>query len=434
VRPGDRQLAEDAVACLEAAIAAVDPERLVREHLAAQPVPPGPLWLAGIGKAAGPMAAGARAVVGDRIVGGVLIAPEGVEVIPPPGVRLFRGGHPMPNREGAEGAEAILELARGLDASDRLLCLISGGGSALMTLPPDGVSLAEVQEATELLLKAGATIQELNAVRKHLDRLKGGRLARASAPARVEALVLSDVIGDLLDVIASGPVSPDPSTFADAVDVLEDRGLWARVPEAVRSHLGRGLEGEEEESPSAGDPCFEGVTATLVGNNRLAARAACAEAERRGYHARLLTTLMTGEAREVGCVLAALGREMRLSGEPIRPPACLVSAGETTVTVVGNGKGGRNQELVLGAALEIAGEEGIVVASIGTDGIDGPTDAAGAFADGTTVARGRAANLDARALLADNDAYRFFRAVDGLIVTGPTGTNVMDVQVVLARP
>jgi hydroxypyruvate reductase len=300
-----------------------------------------------------------------------------------------------------------------------------------MSLPPAGVTLDEVRETTDRLLKAGATIQELNAVRKHLDRLKGGRLARAAAPARVEALILSDVIGDPLDVIASGPVSPDPTTFSDAVDVLEHRGLWQQVPLAVRSHLGRGLEGAEEETPQEGDACFERVRATVIGNNRLAAEAARGEAERRGYRARLLTTLLTGEAREVGCVLAALGREIRCSGEPFAPPACWVAAGETTVTVVGDGKGGRNQELVLGAALELDGQDGIVVASLGTDGIDGPTDAAGALCDGATPARGRAAGLDARASLARNDAYGYFQALDDLIVTGPTGTNVMDVQVVL---
>lgn len=423
-------LREDAVACLLAAVAAVDPARLVREHLAKQGHE-GRVWLAGIGKAAGSMAAGAQAVLGERIAGGVLIAPEGVAVELPAGVRLFRGGHPIPNEQGARGAAAILELAADLGEGDRLLCLISGGGSALMSLPPEGVTLDEVRETTDLLLKAGATIQELNAVRKHLDLLKGGRLARAAAPARVEALILSDVIGDPLDVIASGPVSPDPTTFSDAVQVLEDRGLWDRVPLAVRSHLGRGLEGMEAETPGEGDACFERVRATIVGNNRLAAEAARAEAEHRGYRARLLTTLLSGEAREVGRVLAALGREIRCSGEPVEPPACWVAAGETTVTVVGDGKGGRNQELVLGAALELDGQDGIVVASLGTDGIDGPTDAAGALCDGSTVARGCAAGVDGRAALARNDAYGYFQALGDLIVTGPTGTNVMDVQVVL---
>jgi hydroxypyruvate reductase len=330
-----------------------------------------------------------------------------------------------------EGAEAVRRLAESLTADDLLVCMISGGGSALMPLPVDGVTLEELQATTGLLLRAGANIQELNCVRKHLDQLKGGRLARLAVPAQVVALVLSDVCGDPLDVIASGPLSPDPTTFADAVTVLRTRNLWEAIPDAVRDHLNRGLAGFADESPKEGDPCFGHVDVQVIGNNRIAAEAARREAERRGYFTRLLSTTITGEAREVGRVLGALGREMQRSGEPLGTPGCLVAAGETTVTVRGQGRGGRNQELALGAALEMVGVDGIAMGSIGTDGIDGPTDAAGALVDGSTIPRARAAGLDPADAFARNDVYPFLRTLDELVFTGPTGTNVMDIQVVM---
>jgi len=424
-------LRQDVLGCLLASITAVEPARIVADYLASRSELKGPIHLAGIGKAAGAMAAGAYEVLGNRLERGTLIVPEGVHVESIPGLDVYRGGHPVPNDRGVEGAAAIHRLTEGLGKDDLLLCLISGGGSALMTLPADGITLEHVRVTTDLLLRAGATIQELNCVRKHLDRLKGGRLARIASPARVLALVLSDVIGDPLDVIASGPLSPDPTTFANAVQVLNERQLWAGIPAPVRSHLERGLRGDADESPKEGDDAFRSVEVHLVGNNRIAAEAARREAERRGYQTRLLSTSLTGEAREVGRVLAALGREMRRSGEPLGVPGCLIAAGETTVTVLGKGKGGRNQELALSAAIELIGEQGIFVGSIGTDGIDGPTDAAGAVTDGATVARAREAGFDPVDVLARNDAYTLLHALDELIVTGPTGTNVMDVQVVL---
>lgn len=401
---------------------------------------PGVVRVVGIGKAAGAMARGAAAVLGGALEG-VLVVPAGLEAGAPAGPVVFGGGHPVPSVAGVKGAGAVLALAEGLGDGDLLLCLVSGGGSALMTLPPEGVSLEDVQATTGVLLRAGATIRELNTVRKHLDRLKGGRLARAAAPARVLALVLSDVVGDPLDVIASGPVSPDPTTFADAVAVLGRHGLWpAGVPASVREHLERGLRGEAEESPGSGDPALSRVEAHMVGSNRLAAEAARAEAERRGYRTLLLSTLVTGEAREVGRVLAGLGAEALRSGRPLAPPACLVAAGETTVTVTGAGRGGRSQEVALGAALALdellsgdatSGGERVLVLAAGTDGVDGPTDAAGALATGTTVRRAREADLDPRRALAANDAYPCFEALGDLVITGPTGTNVMDLMLVL---
>ncbi len=436
-------LRADAEACLRAAVAAVEPETLTAAFLVRHPellprLPPsegtagaGRIAVAGVGKAAAAMARGARKALGERLEGGVLIVPEGQTQDAPGGFEVYGGGHPVPNDAGVEGALEVHRLASGLGDGDLLLCLISGGGSALATLPPAGVTLAAVQATTEALLRSGATIGELNCVRKHLDRLKGGRLARAAHPARVVALVLSDVVGDPLDVIASGPVTADPTTFAEAVAILERTGMWQQAPAPVRRHLEAGRDGRVPESPKPGDPCFERARAQIIGNNRLAAEAALAEADARGYSTLLLTTRLTGEAREVGRVLAAIGLEIGASGRPIKAPACVAAAGETTVTVRGSGRGGRNQEVALGAALALDGTGNIMVASMGTDGIDGPTDAAGAVADGTTVVTALGLGLDVDRVLADNDAYPLFSALDDLLVTGPTGTNVMDVALVM---
>lgn len=436
----EAQLRSDAHACFRAAIAAVEPQRLVRDFLAAEPsalagvagtAGKGPVRVVAIGKAGLAMARGAVEALGSRAGGGVLVVPEALATEDLDGFTVHGGGHPVPNQAGVEGAAAVRRLVRELGSRDTLLCLISGGGSALMTLPPEGVSLEDIQETTGHLLRSGATIEELNAVRKHLDQLKGGRLAAAASPARVLALILSDVVGDPLAVIASGPTVPDPTTFSDAVDTLRNRDLWQKVPAAVRAHLEKGLAGEVKESPKPSDPCFAGVRHYVVGNNRLAAEAALAEAGRRGYGGLLLTTRLVGEASEAGGFLASLALEIRASGRPMAAPACLVAAGETTVTLDGCGQGGRNQELALAAALALDGAEGVLVGAVGTDGIDGPTDAAGATADGTTVARSLAGGLRPQELLASHDSYPLFAALGDLVVTGPTGTNVMDVQVIL---
>ena len=432
---GDR-LRRDALAILDAGVNAVEPHRLVRDALGGEPAlgSAGGVHLVAVGKAAAAMAAGATEVLGDRIRAGVVLAPRGAISGAPSGLRLFEGGHPIPSAEGARGAEAIRELARDLEEGDQLLCLVSGGGSALMTLPAEGVSLADVQVVTDLLLRAGATIEELNCVRKHIERLKGGRLADLASPAEIAALVLSDVVGDPLDVIASGPVTPDPTTFGEAVAVLDRYGVDDRLPAAIRERLEAGVSGRVRETPKADEVCFERVRATVIGNNRIAATAALEAAQGLGYATRLLTTQCVGEAREVGRELALLARALECAVDGLTPPACLIAAGETTVTVVGEGRGGRNQEVVLGAALELAGSDRVLIASMGTDGIDGPTDAAGAMADGRSMGRAQERGVDARARLADNDAYGFFEALDDLILTGPTGTNVMDLMLVLVAP
>ena len=441
VDAGGRRLRADARACLDAAIAAVDPARLVTELFDRHPEAlPGtdPVHVVAIGKAAVAMARAASESLGPRVAGGVVIAPPDTEMGSLGNLETHHGGHPVPTEGSVRGGLAVAGLADSLRENDELLCLISGGGSALMTLPPPGVALEDVRETTSLLLRAGATIDELNCVRKHLDRLKGGRLAQTAAPASTLALLLSDVLGDHPEVIASGPLSPDSTTFAEALAILGRRQVRDRTPLSVLTYLEGGVHGSVPESPGPDAPCFDSVDVRIVGNNRLAAHAALLEAERLGYRASLVSTTLSGEAREVGHMLAARGLALkdqatgsRGRDDAVPLPACLIASGETTVDVRGTGRGGRNQELVLGAALALHGSGPLVVASLGTDGIDGASHAAGAFADETTIIRAQLLGLDAIAALTANDSTPFFEALGDLIVTGPTGTNVMDVQVVL---
>lgn len=424
----------DAETILRSAIDAVDPERLVsramQSHKRSIPTE-GRVWVAGFGKAVIPMARGLYASLGDRIEGGVLIAPPGTQAYVAPQFEIFRGGHPIPDQAGVAGSSAIRQMAREANEDDLLICLVSGGGSSLLTLPPDNLPLDDIQVVTELLMEAGAEITEINCVRKHLDALKGGQLVREAVPARSLALVLSDVVDSSFEVVASGPVAPDPTRFSDAVGVLKRYGLWKKVPLAARGWLDRGLCGEIEDTPDKNDPMFLRSSCILVGNADTATRAACAQAERLGYDSQVLTTTLTGAAREAGGFLAETARVLRAAQGPDRPPSCMITAGETTSRRSGRVASGRNQELALGAALKIAGLEGILVASMGSDGLDGPTDAAGATATGSTVNRAVEAGIDCAGALARNDAYAVFHALDDLIVSGPTGTGVADLQIVL---
>lgn len=383
------------------------------------------ILVVGGGKVSGAMAEAAEAVLGERVTGGLVVVKDagGAQTRR---VRVVEAGHPVPDQRGQDAATEILRLAASAGAEDLVLGLVSGGGSALLPLPVPGLALDEKQVVTRLLLEAGATINEFNTVRKHLSRLKGGQLARAAAPAPMVALLLSDVVGDPLDVIASGPTAPDPTTFADALAVLDRFELRARVPAAARRHLEAGVRGEAAETPKPGDPVFAGVTNLVIGNNRLVTDAAVATARRLGFTPLLLTRRLQGEAREAARVFAAILAEVAGSGQPVRRPACVVAAGETTVTVRGSGKGGRCQEFCLALAPMLAEMPGALVLAAGTDGADGPTDAAGAVVDATTLARAGARGLDARTALAANDAYHFFAALGDLILTGPTGTNLMD--------
>jgi hydroxypyruvate reductase len=379
----------------------------------------------GAGKASGAMAEAADAVLEDVRLDGLVTVKEPRDP-GPRRVRLAVAGHPIPDARGEAAGQEILRLARGAGAEDLVLCLISGGGSALTPAPVPGVALSEKQDVTRLLLDCGATINELNAVRKHLSRMKGGQLARAAYPAPVVALILSDVIGDPLDVIASGPTSPDPTTFEDTLAILARFGLLDRVPASVRAHLETGARGGVEDTLKPGDPVLAGVTNVVIGNNGLVVDAAVAEARRLGLAPCLLTRRLQGEAREVARVFAALLDETARGGLVIGRPACLIAGGGTTVTVRGRGAGGRCQEFALALMPELATMRNVMVLAAGTDGSDGPTTAAGAVADPTSLERARDMGLDARRALAENDSNPFFAALDDLVVTGPTGSNLMD--------
>jgi hydroxypyruvate reductase len=325
-------------------------------------------------------------------------------------------------------------LAKSLESGDLLLLLLSGGASALLPAPAGDVTLADKAAVTSLLMRAGATIGELNTVRKHLSRLKGGGLARAASPARVVCLALSDVVGDDLSTIASGPTVPDPTTYADALAVLAGRGVLDGVPAAVRGHLEAGVRGSVPETPKPGDPLFRRVTTRIVGSNRVSVAAASRQARRLGLRPVVLTTRLEGEAREAARVLVAVLRECVETGHPAAPPVCLLAGGETTVTVLGDGHGGRNQELVVSAALPLAGFPGpAVVASLATDGVDGRSDAAGGVADDKTLERASGLGLAPPGVfLASSDSNGFLAPLGDLIVIGPTGTNVVDLTVLLA--
>jgi len=417
---------EAAQAIWQAALAAADVRPLVQramERLAVDLAPTGRVLVLGAGKASGAMAAAVETLLGDRVEDGFVVVKDGYTV-PTRRVRLVEAGHPVPDARGERAAAALLDRARAAGADDVVFVLISGGGSALLPAPVPPVTLAEKRAVTQLLLAAGATITELNAVRKHLSLIKGGQLARAAAPARVITLVLSDVIGDPLDVIASGPTAPDSSTFRDAIAVLRKREVWAATPAAVRARLEAGARGDLEETPKPGDRIFTRVSHHVIGNNALVTDAAVARAAELGYRPTLLTRALEGEARDVA-------RELVARARALPPPACLIAGGETTVTVRGPGRGGRCQELALAAGLALDGVDDVVVLAGGTDGTDGPTDAAGGFADGTSATRSRAAGADPDAALAANDAYAALAATGDLLVSGPTHTNLLDLYLVL---
>lgn len=415
----------------QAALEAVDPAAAIRRHVhrdAAELTVADQgydldgyerIFVIGGGKAAMPMASAIANILDERLSEGVVVTKyEHARGRSVSGIEVIEAGHPVPDENSVRGARAVADLARRATERDLVICLISGGGSALLTLPVEGMTLSDLQALTERLLRSGATINELNAVRKHCSAIKGGHLARLVAPAKLITLVLSDVIGDPLDVIASGPTVPDSTTVADARKVL------GRYESRNKASVLR-------ETPKEGDPIFRRVQNVIVGSNRLAALAAAEKARSLGFNTSLLGVYLEGEAREVANVAAALAKGIRAHGDPIPPPACLVWGGETTVTVRGEGKGGRNQELALAAALALDGWSDVLVMALATDGTDGPTDAAGAIVTGETIARAREEGLDARAALEANDSYHFFDALDALIRTGPTGTNVNDLLFVL---
>ncbi|MEQ8769704.1 MAG: DUF4147 domain-containing protein [Phycisphaerales bacterium] len=402
---------------------AAEPGAAVERAWSDDLLPDGPVTLIAYGKASVAMANVAVARLGDRVRDGVVVAvPSHVEAFDPRGrpVRAFAADHPLPTERNLRAADEVERVAQSVGEGASVLVLISGGASAQLTAPAAGLTLDDVRAATDAMLRAGATIGELNAVRKHCDRIKGGRLAAMLAPARVVGLVVSDVMGDRLDVVSSGPTAPDPSTFRDALDAIERRG--ARVPAAVVGHLRAGARGERPETPKPHDPVFVNVAHRVIANNAIAVAALVEKLERDGYRVEARSGV-EGEAAEVG---RALGRAVRGGS----PGSAIVWGGETTVTVgSATGVGGRNQELALAATRPIVGEHDACVLSFGTDGVDGPTDAAGGFVTNRTANELAEAGIDFDGALARHDSNRALDAVDGLIRTGPTGTNVNDVMV-----
>ncbi len=433
---------EDMMTVLAAALKAVDPAQAVRNCVrreGSRLVVEDAVYdldafkrilVVGAGKASGPMAQALEEILGERLEGGVVNVKEGYAV-PTQRIELVEAAHPVPDEQGLRGTERILQLAADAGEDDLVFCLISGGGSALMELPAGGITLDDLQQLTDQLLRSGATINEVNTIRKHISQVKGGGLARAAAPATLVALILSDVVGNPLDFIASGPTVPDTTTFQDAWNLLGKFGLQGSIPARVRKQLEGGLHKTIPDTPKEGDPIFDRTASVLVGSNEIAARAALDAAQKLEYNAILVTTWVEGEAREVAKVMAGVAKGL-IHHSPFPPPACVIFGGETTVTVRGEGKGGRNQEMALAASLALDGWEGVAVMAVGTDGTDGPTDAAGGIADGAVMARARALNLDPLDYLNRNDSYHFLQQTDALLVTGPTNTNVNDLILVYA--
>lgn len=390
------------------------------------------LLLTGFGKASPAMAKAVVDILGADMSNGIILTKHGhsPERGAIPKIKVIEAGHPIPDEKGLAGTREIIELLKYADEHTLVVCLISGGGSALLVAPCPDVRLLDKQKVTGQLLKAGADIYELNTVRKHISMVKGGRLAEHAWPANTISLILSDVIGDRLDVIASGPTVPDSSTYGDALSVLEKYGLKDTAPLNVLSFLRKGAEGLLPETPKAGAHIFERVENIIVGSNLQATMAAKQHAETLGFETTVLSASIQGEARKAAQLLARKAREIRDATSGKRP-YCLISGGETTVTVQGSGLGGRNMEFALAFALEIDGCPGVTLLSAGTDGTDGPTDADGAVADWQTISRARELGLNAREYLANNDSYHFFERLNSLFITGPTGTNVMDIQIVL---
>ena len=395
----------------------------------------GRIIVVGAGKATARMAQAVEALLGKRISAGLIVVKDGHR-LPLTIIEQVEAAHPVPNEAGEAGTKRILEMVQAADAKTLVVCLLSGGGSALLVAPAEGITLRDKQQATGLLLQAGASIDELNAVRKHLSAVKGGRLAQAAYPAQVVTLLLSDVIGDRLDVIASGPTAPDGSTFDDALAVIAKYGLREKMPARVMAHLEKGAGGQVPETVKDGDRCLDKTRNVIIGAISLALGAAQEKSRQLGFATKIISTELQGEAREAARFLAQTARATH-AGLRAGERCCLLCGGETTVTVRGTGKGGRNQELALAFALEIKRLEGVSLLSAGTDGGDGPTDAAGAIVDGNTAMLARSLGLDPAQYLDDNDSYSFFRQLDTLsggqthFITGPTGTNVMDMQVLL---
>ncbi len=439
------KLHRDVLTALNATLEAARPGRIIKRHLSLKRevlITDGlrfPLkkyrriFVIGGGKASGYMGEEVERLLGKRITSGLVIIPDYLK--PKPQSRRIKyhlATHPVPTRTGMRGVLSMLELVKNVSRFDLVIALLSGGGSALMPLPAKGISLRDEADITSLLLKSGASIQEINAVRKHLSRVKGGRLAERLYPATVLSLIISDVVGDESDAIASGPTAPDPTTYADAKNILVKYDLWSKIPISAREIIDDGVSGLMPDTPKERNRVFRSVHNLIIGTNRESCLAAALSMRKAGYNTMILSTRITGEAREVGQILGSIATGIREDGLPLVPPVALVAGGETTVTVRGMGKGGRNQELCLATAMKLSGSRSVVASSLATDGIDGQTDVAGALVDGTTVTRGRKLGMEPEEYLNNNNSYRYFRKLRDLITTGPTGTNVNDIMIIAA--
>lgn len=390
------------------------------------------IFVVGGGKATAPMARAMEDILGDRISKGVIVVKYGF-TDKLSYTEIIEADHPLPDRNGVSGTKKILELIEGAEEGDLVFSLISGGGSALLPQPAGDILLAEKQAMTQKLLKCGASIDEINCIRKHISSTKGGQMARAAFPATTINLMLSDVVGDKMDVIASGPFVPDMSSYRDAWAIIEKYRL-DDIPQSIMHHLRDGLEGNLKDTPKEGDPVFDKVYNIIIGSNILALEAAEKEARKLGYKTSILSSMIEGETGVVAGVHTAIAREIIKTGRPLSPPCCIISGGETTVTIRGKGMGGRNQEFCLASAIDISDmPERVVMLSGGTDGNDGPTDAAGGVVDPLSVKRGLAEGIKAAEYLANNDSYNFLKQTGDLLITGPTNTNVMDVRIMLVR-
>ncbi|RBL88273.1 glycerate kinase [Chitinophaga flava] len=421
------------------AVSAVHPTQLVRRHIAVRDrttvvisgddyvLPPGGrVIVLGAGKASAAMAQELEQLLSAYFrLEGLVVTKYG-HGLPLQYLDLLEAGHPVPDAQSVAASRRFQEIAAGTKEGDLVILLLSGGASALLADVPEGCSLADVQQLFQLLLASGAEIHDVNIVRKHLSQIKGGRLAQKIYPATLCSLILSDVVGDDLSVIGSGPTVPDPSTFADTMAILEKYELLPQLPASLRQHLDSGMAGNIPDTPKPGEEGFSHVHNYLVGTNRIAMQAAAEEARSLGYHPQLLSSATTGEAHTVAAALVQAA--IQYNGPR---PGCLLMGGETTVHVTGSGKGGRNQQLALAAAINLDGQHGITLLSAGTDGTDGPTDAAGAIADNHTLEKATAMQLNAQQFLQQHDAWTFFSKAGGLLVTGPTQTNVMDLMIVL---
>jgi hydroxypyruvate reductase len=389
------------------------------------------IYVIGGGKACAPMAKTVEEILGDRLEDGIVVVKYD-HSLPLKKISIIEASHPIPDTNGLEGTSEILKLLSRTGEKDLVICLISGGGSALLVQPHKEVTLQDIQTTSNELLACGATIDEINAVRKHLSIIKGGHLAHASYPSTLITLILSDVVGDPLDIIASGPTVPDESTFDDACKVIEKYSLEDRIPDNVCKLLKKGQNGEARENPKQGDKVFTNTQNVIIGSNKIALEAAKEKATDLGYNTIILSSMVQGESKEAAIFFSAIAKEVHRTGTPVSKPACIIAGGETTVTIKGNGKGGRNQEFALSAAMEIEGYDGIVILSAGTDGTDGPTDATGAIVDSNTCKNARERfRLKPEESLSRNDSYNFFNKTGEHIITGPTLTNVMDIMISL---